>query len=447
MKPPLVGTAAKARARLLVRAPFFGSLALDLHWVAAPGVGPMATDGRHLWYDPAWCDARGAERTLATIATAVLRVANRHHLRMGGRDPRLWNLASSLVVGRVLLAEGYAPPDGLPLDRAGRFAGLPVEAVYERLRDEAERDGGEARVEDVSKDAGGGGPERPAAGGGGNDDAGDFGRAPGEDGTDARDGPADGDAPGDGPETDAGAGAADPGDVPPAEVPGEVRPMRAPGGRAMTPAQTRRAEADLDVRLRQAAAMARRVGLYPAALREMAEAAADREDWRDRLRLVFDGTLRGEPSWSRPNRRFVAHGLCLPGWARSGAGTVVFAVDTSGSIGGRELSAYVGNAAAVLEETGPTELILVQCDAAVQKVDRFRPGETIDRIEVQGRGGTRFQPVFDWVAENAPDARAVIYATDLACFDRPADPGIPVIWLTPTRGGAMPFGEVVHVTP
>ena len=223
--------------------------------------------------------------------------------------------------------------------------------------------------------------------------------------------------------------------------------MRASGGRPMTAAQVLQAEADLDVRLHQAAAMARRAGAYPAAVREMVEAAADREDWRDRLRTVFDGTLRGEPSWSRPNRRFVVHGLYLPGWARSGAGIVVFAVDTSGSISGRELAAYIGNAAAVLEETGPEEMILVQCDAAVQRVDRFRPGETIERIEVAGRGGTRFQPVFDWVAENAPSARAIIYATDLECCDAPTDPGIPVIWLTPTRGGTMPFGEVVHVSP
>lgn len=223
--------------------------------------------------------------------------------------------------------------------------------------------------------------------------------------------------------------------------------MRAPGGRPMTAGELRQAEADLDVRSRQAAAMARRAGSLPGALVEMVEAAADREDWRDRLRLAFDGTLRGGPSWSRPNRRFVAHGLFLPGWARSGAGTVVFAVDTSGSIPARELAAYVANAAAVLDETGPEELILVQCDAAVQGVERFGPGETIDRIEVQGRGGTRFQPVFDWVAENAPHARAIIYATDLACSDRPADPGIPVIWLTPVRGRAMPFGEVVHIAP
>ena len=30
---------------------------------------------------------------------------------------------------------------------------------------------------------------------------------------------------------------------------------------------------------------------------------------------------------------------------------------------------------------------------------------------------------------------------------KPFDPGIPVIWLTPTRGRAVPFGEIVAVSP
>ena len=36
----------KARERLLVRARFLGSIALWLHWIEAPEVRTMATDGR-----------------------------------------------------------------------------------------------------------------------------------------------------------------------------------------------------------------------------------------------------------------------------------------------------------------------------------------------------------------------------------------------------------------
>jgi predicted metal-dependent peptidase len=100
----------------------------------------------------------------------------------------------------------------------------------------------------------------------------------------------------------------------------------------------------------------------------------------------------------------------------------------------------------ILEETGPEVVALIQCDAEVQRIDYIQPGESFDRIEVHGRGGTRFQPAFDWIAEFGFGADAIVYATDLNCSDQPTDPGLPVIWLTPTRNRTMPFGEIVPVS-
>src|SRR6516162_4865996 len=82
----------KARARLLVRAPFIGSIALGLAWVNAPDIGTMATDGRSVWFNPEWCDGHGVEKTMGVIAHEVLHVVNRHHLRRGERDAELWDV-------------------------------------------------------------------------------------------------------------------------------------------------------------------------------------------------------------------------------------------------------------------------------------------------------------------------------------------------------------------
>ena len=180
---------------------------------------------------------------------------------------------------------------------------------------------------------------------------------------------------------------------------------------------------------------------------EMVEVATDRVDWRDRFRTVFDGTLRGEISWARPNRRFIQHGLYLPSWRRSGAGRLAFVLDTSGSISAAELAVYTAAVLGILEETAPEEVALIQCDTQVQHVAYLRPGDGFDRIEVQGRGGTKFQPAFDWIAGSGFAPAAIIYATDLYCEETPQDPGLPVIWLTPTLGRSMPFGEIVPVTP
>lgn len=226
-----------------------------------------------------------------------------------------------------------------------------------------------------------------------------------------------------------------------------MRDLTAENGGKLTESARRQVEDDLDMRIRQAAAAAKRAGRFGDALHEIVEAALGRVDWRDRLRTLFDGTLRSEASWSRPNRRFLPHGLYLPGWRRAGAGRVAFVLDTSGSISARELSLYAANLLGIIEETGPEQVALIQCDTEVKHVAYLGPGESVGRIEVAGRGGTLFQPAFDWIEESSFAPNVLIYATDLCSADRPADPGYPVIWLTPTRSKTMPFGDIVELTP
>src|SRR3984957_1891149 len=129
----------KARARLLVRAPFIGSIALGLAWVNAPDIGTMATDGRSVWFNPDWCERHGVEKTVGVIAHEVLHVVNRHHLRRGERDAELWNVAADLLINRLLEDDKYVlPQDGL-FDRDRRYAGLPTETIYARLLEQQQQ--------------------------------------------------------------------------------------------------------------------------------------------------------------------------------------------------------------------------------------------------------------------------------------------------------------------
>jgi predicted metal-dependent peptidase len=420
---PLIIT--KARARLLVRAPFIGSIALGLEWVNAPTIGTMATDGRHAWFNPYWCEELGIEKTMGVIAHEVLHVVNKHHLRRGERDPQLWNTAADLLINRLLMEDGYILPAEGVFDLERRYAGLPTETIYARLleeRDAQQRDvpqpettanqGNRASVAHENPS-----PNKTAAPQGGQSDGGGNSDINAED------------------------------QLAPARDWGEVRDLQAPNGQALSPAQQRQATHELDVRIRQAAAAAKRAGKFSTALQETIETATDHTDWHDRFRISFDGLLRCQVSWTRPNRRFIQHGLYLPGWRRIGPGRIAFVLDTSGSISERELAVYTAGVLGILEETSPDEIALIQCDARVQHVDYLQPGDTFERFDVHGRGGTRFQPAFDWVADSGLDFGAIVYATDLDSSDQPNDPGLPVIWLTPQHGRTMPFGEIVVVTP
>ena len=413
----------KPRARLLVRAPFIGSIALGLAWVNAPNIGTMATDGRSVWFNPDWCEGHGVEKTMGVIAHEVLHVVNRHHLRRGERDAKLWNVAADLLINRLLEDDKYLlPSDGL-FDRDRRYAGLPTETIYARLLEQQQQQAQQPKDGRSSSQASAGGVSGP---GNGHDPT-----VSGQTSSDVR----------------ADHGKAHSGDDTfPARHSGEVRDLTKPNGQRLSPTERLQAEHDLDVRVRQATAAAKRVGKFGTALREMVEIATDRVDWRDKFRMAFDGVLRGEVSWARPNRRFMQHGMYLPGWRRTGAGRIGFVLDTSGSISASELSVYTAAVLGILEETGPETVALIQCDAKVQRVDYILPGESFDQIEVHGRGGTQFQPAFDWLAESGFGADAIVYATDLNCSDQPQDPGVPVIWLTPTRNRTMPFGEIVPVS-
>jgi predicted metal-dependent peptidase len=416
----------KARARLLVRAPLIGSIALGLEWVNAPEVGTMATDGRRVWFNPSWCEEHGVEKTMGVIAHEVFHVVNKHHLRRGDRDPENWNVAADLLINRLLEDDKYVlPSDGL-FDRERRYAGLPTETIYARLLDRQKQEH-QTRQRNVATST-----NEPGNGGTGSETrSNDPTRSP----------PQTSDPSPGQPDHPEGGG------VSPARQWGEVRDLSNRNGQPLSPAERQQAERDLDVRIRQAAAAAKRAGKCSAALQEMVEVARDRVDWHDKFRIAFDGMLRGEVSWARPNRRFIQHGLYLPGWHRAGAGRIAFVLDTSGSISAPELAIYTAGVLGILEETNPQQVALIQCDAQVRQVHYLHPGESFESIDVHGRGGTRFQPAFDWIADSAFDANAIVYATDLDCSDQPHDPGLPVIWLTPTRNRTMPFGEIVEIVP
>ena len=337
----------KARARLLVRAPFIGSIALGLAWVNAPDIGTMATDGRSIWFNPAWCEAHGVEKTMGVIAHEVFHVVNRHHLRRGERDAKLWNIAGDLLINRLLEDDKYVlPPDGL-FDRDRRYAGLPTETIYARLLEQQRQQDEQPRDRQSTNQASAGRwkwlrqwPRSNRVRSGRQPRRGESGR-----------------------------GSQGKRRVPGTPLGRGPRPDQVRTDNASAPRNGVKAEHDLDVRIRQAAAAAKRVGKFGTALQEMVEIATDRVDWRDKFRMAFDGVLRGEVSWARPNRRFIRHGIYLPGWRRTGAGRIAFVLDTSGSISADELSVYTAAVLGILEETGPEAVALIQCDAEVQRVD------------------------------------------------------------------------------
>lgn len=427
MNLPEAATAQKltrARVQLLLTQPFFGTLSLRLKLV--PGSLPtMATDGSRIVYNPAFVDQLKPAELEGVLAHEVLHCALGHQCRRGDRDPELWNEAADFAINPILLGNGLTLPAGALIDPA--FNNLSAEEIYARLLPKGR--GGTGPKQDPQRKNSGGGTtpgQREVPSTGAPDPTDDSAHQSVSNQVGAtRD-----EAPGSG--------------SMPAGSFGDVWDATDEQGHPASPAEQRREEYEWSIAAEQALRSAKACGREPAGVeRPLRESCQSRQDWRAILRHFVAATMPSDYRWTPPNRRYIASGLYLPSVERQGLGEIVIAVDTSGSIGARELEQFAAEISAISEETQPQAIHVVYCDAAVQSTQQFGPSERV-RLEPRGGGGTDFRPPFEWVTESDITPVCLIYLTDLCCNSYPETPEYPVLWVTDSRRIA-PFGETIRI--
>ena len=166
-------------------------------------------------------------------------------------------------------------------------------------------------------------------------------------------------------------------------------------------------------------------------------------DWRSALRRFLQSIAMADYTWTRPNTRYLASGLFLPSMRSDACGTIVVAIDTSGSIDTVLLSQFESELRSIVDELKPRSVHVIYCDSSVCGAAEFGPDDSIDLVPCGG-GGTRFAPVFDHVDSEQIDPVALVYMTDLDGPMPDAAPAYPVLWAS-TAGydRGVPFGEVI----
>jgi predicted metal-dependent peptidase len=213
-----------------------------------------------------------------------------------------------------------------------------------------------------------------------------------------------------------------------------------------------RNESEWNTQLAAAANSARAQGKLPAGLERLIDSILNpKVDWRDKIRTLFARKVgSGSYDWRRPDRRLIVRDIHAPGRSGFGAGTIVVAVDTSGSIGDKEVAMFFAEMSGILEDVRPRKMFVVWCDAKVHRVDEI--DEAVDLAAIQkrgapGGGGTAFEPVFDWINDEMLVPDALVYLTDGYGSFPQTPPAYHVIWgsITPEGGVNYPFGDVVEV--
>lgn len=176
----------------------------------------------------------------------------------------------------------------------------------------------------------------------------------------------------------------------------------------------RDAEASVRMLVGYAAQEARRQGRLPLALaRAVDEVLSARLPWQALLERFMARCARDEPAWRRPNRRFIASGLYLPtASAETRIGTVVIGIDTSGSIADHALSVFVHEVNDIVQACNPELVVMVYCDTAVQRVDRYTPEDFPLQAHPEGGGGTDLREVFEWVKRDGTAPDCLLLFTD-----------------------------------
>ena len=212
-----------------------------------------------------------------------------------------------------------------------------------------------------------------------------------------------------------------------------------------TPGTTSAIEAGLTVAIHQAAEAAKAQGKLSGNLESIISDITDpKVDWKAVLARFLRANNKSDFTWVRPNRRFISRGMYLPSLHNPCLEEIVVAVDTSGSISDEELKQFTTETSYILHELAPERVQFIQCDYDVQGVTEYTRESLPLKVTYEGRGGTRFEPVIDYVNENHPNAAALVYLTDLECSEFGDQPHYPVLWVT-TNPGDAPYGEVIQM--
>ncbi len=188
-------------------------------------------------------------------------------------------------------------------------------------------------------------------------------------------------------------------------------------------------------------------GMLPAAMErlfnDMLEPAIS---WQDKIHSFFTRKVGGSAyDFRKPDRRFVPRQIYIPSRSGHGAGDIVVAVDTSGSIGQPELDRFMAEVRGILTDLKPKRVFVLWIDAKLHKVDEVEDPGDISSLKPHGGGGTDFNPAFKWVDDNFIKPDALVYFTDLYGPWPAKAPGYPVLWARTDPRVTPDWGDVVDV--
>lgn len=328
-----------ARSRIALRRPFWASLMLRTPMEVTDEFPTAATDMRSIFINPNFLEAITPGQVMTTIAHELGHIMLKHGLRMGARDPDLWNEAGDHAINLMLKEDGFEPLTNIQYEYFRnwccdqKYAGMSAEQIYELLKKEDE--GGSS-----SGKRGRGGRPRDTLG----------------------------------------------------------RDLLPP--KVATPEEAKELEQQITAAVANAATAGRLAGNLPGCIERMIQSSLyPAVPWQEllaRYMLIRDPS---RTTWTKRNRRFP--NIYLPGRTGRRMGDVVYIGDTSGSISNKDLERVAIETAAIADNLHPQSIRLVWADTIIQREQKFERNEIVKPMP-KGGGGTDMRVPLHHVAQYEP---------------------------------------------
>lgn len=380
----------KARTMMAMSLPFIASAIMMLKLVEDSSVETAETDGDSIFYNPSFFDSLNFRQLMWVLAHESLHCVLLHHIRIGARNHKLWNVAADHVINLILNdMKSLEFVQGCLLDFS--YLNKSTEEVYNILN-HLPKD--EKKKFDDYKDIAGFRKPAPVSS-----------------------------------KSISGSENANEGSIQKSEFGSQEEKWQI------------FSKQSIDVVKKMKGTLE---GIGSSSLERLLDAIVNPVvPWNAYLYMFVDQVAKNEYDWNRFNKRYIASGYYFPSLYNEELGFIVVTIDTSGSISQDDLNRFAAEVEAI-KQTYKCKILVLYCDTKIVKVEEF---DEYDEIELRpsGGGGTNFVPPFKYIEDNdiAEEVKCMLYFTDGYCSSYPKHfPDYPVLWVG-MRKFKPEFGDFV----
>lgn len=341
----------------------------------------LCTDGINLYINPDFFMSLSPNLRISALAHESWHVAFKHMLRLGTKNPKIWNYACDFYINLMLRKAGYEIDPNWCCD--AKYDHMSVIDIYNQLMKDAEQ------------------------------------------------------------QQQNGMGVATPGSGLGSGEPDMQQPKDDSGKKLPDDAAEAKINSTL-VKAATAAKLSGHGSHIPHELLQELEMITNPPlNWNTIFQNILSSYSKDDFSYRRPNRRFLPD-FYLPSLYSESYGEVIFGFDTSGSMTDEQCASFIGHLHYVQTYIKPEKITIFAFDTKIRSTHVFEKGDDLRKLDFKGRGGTDLNDLFDKATELNPRLLVVYSDLDCYPITKPT-PFPVVWLCADNKYATVEFGTLIHI--